>query len=66
MQPYTPIGTLYAATALREKGLSVAVFDSMLAEPTATFSDILENIGQKSWLSMRMTSIFFQKCVSLA
>ena len=42
MQPYTPIGTLYAATALREKGLSVAVFDSMLTEPTASFSDTLE------------------------
>ena len=27
MQPYTPLGTLYAATALREKGISVAVFD---------------------------------------
>ena len=47
MQPYTPIGTLYAATALREKGLSVAVFDSMLTEPTATFSDILEKYRPK-------------------
>lgn len=33
MQPYAPIGTLYAASALREKGISVAVFDSMLEEP---------------------------------
>jgi anaerobic magnesium-protoporphyrin IX monomethyl ester cyclase len=34
MQPYTPIGTLYAATALRGNGISVAVFDSMLQEPS--------------------------------
>jgi radical SAM superfamily enzyme YgiQ (UPF0313 family) len=33
MQPYTPIGTLYAATALRDNGISVAVFDSMLEQP---------------------------------
>ena len=42
MQPYTPIGTLYAATALREKGISVAVFDSMLEEPSAKFAAMLE------------------------
>jgi anaerobic magnesium-protoporphyrin IX monomethyl ester cyclase len=42
MQPYTPIGTLYAATALRDNGISVAVFDPMLTEPAATFSDMLE------------------------
>jgi len=33
MQPYPPIGTLYAAAALREKNMSVAVFDPMLEEP---------------------------------
>jgi anaerobic magnesium-protoporphyrin IX monomethyl ester cyclase len=42
MQPYTPIGTLYAATALRESDISVAVFDSMLEEPSATFLAMLE------------------------
>jgi anaerobic magnesium-protoporphyrin IX monomethyl ester cyclase len=42
MQPYTPIGTLYAATALREKGISVTVFDSMLEEPSAKFAAILD------------------------
>ncbi len=41
MQPYTPIGTLYAATALRENGISVAVFDSMLEEPSANFAAML-------------------------
>ncbi len=42
MQPYTPLGTLYAATALRDKGISVAVFDSMLEDPSAKFSAMLE------------------------
>ena len=36
MQPYMPIGTLYAATALRESGIPVVVFDSMLQDPSAT------------------------------
>jgi anaerobic magnesium-protoporphyrin IX monomethyl ester cyclase len=34
MQPYMPLGTLYAASALRRHGISVAVFDSMLDEPS--------------------------------
>jgi anaerobic magnesium-protoporphyrin IX monomethyl ester cyclase len=42
MQPYAPIGTLYAATALREKSISVAVFDSMLEDPSVQFSAMLQ------------------------
>ncbi|WP_263359054.1 B12-binding domain-containing radical SAM protein [Acidicapsa ligni] len=42
MQPYTPIGTLYAATALRDNGISVAAFDSMLEEPSAKFTAMLQ------------------------
>lgn len=42
MQPYTPIGTLYAATALRGQDISVAVFDSMLEDPTVKFTSMLE------------------------
>jgi anaerobic magnesium-protoporphyrin IX monomethyl ester cyclase len=42
MQPYTPIGTLYAATALRENDITVVVFDSMLEEPSASFIAMLE------------------------
>lgn len=34
MQPYPPLGTLYAASAMREKGYRVALFDAMLAEGT--------------------------------
>ena len=34
MQPYMPLATLYAATALRDAGVSVAAFDPMLDEPS--------------------------------
>jgi anaerobic magnesium-protoporphyrin IX monomethyl ester cyclase len=42
MQPYTPIGTLYAASALRMQGISVSVFDSMLDDPSENFRWMLE------------------------
>jgi radical SAM superfamily enzyme YgiQ (UPF0313 family) len=41
MQPYIPLATLYAATALREADISVAAFDPMLEEPTIQFPAIL-------------------------
>jgi len=41
MQPYMPIGTLYAATALRENGISVEAFDSMLEDPSVRFDSLL-------------------------
>ena len=42
MQPYMPIGTLYAATALRANGISVAAFDSMFRDPAVEFQAALE------------------------
>jgi anaerobic magnesium-protoporphyrin IX monomethyl ester cyclase len=42
MQPYTPIGTLYAATALRDHGITVAVFDAMLEPPGEKLFALLE------------------------
>lgn len=41
MQPYPPLGTLYAATALESSHISVAVFDSMFADPVSGFEDAL-------------------------
>lgn len=41
MQPYMPLATLYAATALRDHGISVAVFDSMLEDPSQGFTRLL-------------------------
>ncbi len=37
MQPYLPLGTLYAASVLRSQNIPVAVFDSMLSDPIAGF-----------------------------
>jgi radical SAM superfamily enzyme YgiQ (UPF0313 family) len=41
MQPYPPLGTLYAAALLREQGFSVALFDTMLEDPERGFPDAL-------------------------
>lgn len=38
MQPYRPLGTLYAAAALRAAGFSVALFDPMLSNPDEGFA----------------------------
>jgi radical SAM superfamily enzyme YgiQ (UPF0313 family) len=42
MQPYPPMGTLYAAALLGQKGFSVALFDSMLNDPTEGFPEALQ------------------------
>ena len=42
MQPYPPLGTLYAASLLRSAGISVAFFDSMLTNPEEHFEAALE------------------------
>jgi len=42
MQPYLPLGTLYAAALLRMEGLSVAVFDTMLNNPEQEFEEALK------------------------
>ena len=42
MQPYAPLGMLYAATALRECNISVAAFDSMLNDPASGFQNALD------------------------
>lgn len=41
MQPYPPLGTLYAASVLRQHGLDVALFDTMLEEPESGFAEAL-------------------------
>jgi radical SAM superfamily enzyme YgiQ (UPF0313 family) len=42
MRPYAPLGTLYAASALREANISVAVFDTMLEDPEPGFTNALK------------------------
>src|SRR5262245_33672002 len=41
-QPYAPLGTLYAAAAVRQRGYSVALFDAMLAESVHEWSAALD------------------------
>jgi radical SAM superfamily enzyme YgiQ (UPF0313 family) len=42
MQPYPPLGTLYAAALLRSAGISVAIFDTMLNDPEQGFQAALD------------------------
>ena len=42
MQPYPPLGTLYAAALLRRAGISVALFDTMLNDPHHGFEAALQ------------------------
>jgi anaerobic magnesium-protoporphyrin IX monomethyl ester cyclase len=42
MQPYPPLGTLHAAAALRSAGISIAVYDTMFAQPVPGFREALE------------------------
>jgi len=41
MRPYPPLGTLYAASHLRERGYEVALFDATLAEGEHEFEEAL-------------------------
>src|SRR6202045_4365221 len=47
MQPYAPLGTLYAASALRAGDICVAVFDTMLEAPEPGFADALNQLHPK-------------------
>ena len=47
MQPYAPLGTLYAASALRAGDICVAVFDTMLEAPEPGFADALNQLYPK-------------------
>jgi anaerobic magnesium-protoporphyrin IX monomethyl ester cyclase len=42
MQPFPPLGTLYAAGYLRERGYQVAVFDAMMAESESDWERALD------------------------
>lgn len=42
MQPYPPLGTMYAASVMRERGHDVALFDAMLASSEDEWALVLE------------------------
>jgi anaerobic magnesium-protoporphyrin IX monomethyl ester cyclase len=43
MQPYPPLGTLYAASYIRERDYDVALFDAMLAQSEAEWAAALDH-----------------------
>src|SRR5260370_30950187 len=47
MQPYPPLGTLYAASYLRSRGYTVDLFDAMLAESEAEWDQALARSKQR-------------------
>ncbi|MBZ5561659.1 MAG: B12-binding domain-containing radical SAM protein [Acidobacteriia bacterium] len=47
MQPYPPLGTLYAAALLRQRGFTVALFDSMLEPPEQGFAEAVARTRPK-------------------
>lgn len=47
MQPYRPLGTLYAAAALRAAGFSVALFDTMLRNPEQEFAGFFKECNPR-------------------
>ena len=42
MQPYPPLGTMYAASLMRQHGFDVALFNAMLAESEAEWAQALD------------------------
>lgn len=42
MQPYPPLGTMYAASFMRDRGYDVALFDAMLAESEEEWATALD------------------------
>ncbi len=47
MQPYPPLGALYAASYTRERGFDVALFDAMLADSTDEWDRALDDYQPK-------------------
>ena len=62
MQPYPPLGTLYAAAMLRERGHDVRFFDAMLAESTDGWIACWRASGRKWRCSSRTTSTTSRRC----
>ncbi|MCL4704776.1 B12-binding domain-containing radical SAM protein [bacterium] len=74
MQPYPPLGTLYAAAYLRQKGYDVALFDSMLAESPAEIKAVIAKHQPKAvvfyedsfnWLSKMCLTRMREACFEM-
>jgi anaerobic magnesium-protoporphyrin IX monomethyl ester cyclase len=47
MQPYPPLGTLYAASLMRQRGWEVALFDAMLSEGPHEWAEALDRVNPR-------------------
>lgn len=47
MQPYPPLGTMYAASFLRQRGYEVTLFDAMLADSEEQWAEALDREGPR-------------------
>lgn len=47
MQPYAPLGSIYAASYLRQKGYRVALFDAMLAESEEQWAQAIDRFNPR-------------------
>ena len=47
-QPYPPLGTLYAASYVRARGYSVALFDAMLAQSEDEWAAALDRVAAQT------------------
>jgi radical SAM superfamily enzyme YgiQ (UPF0313 family) len=74
MQPYAPLGTMYAASYLRQQGYEVALFDSMLANSPADLLPVLEKHQPRivvfyedsfNWLSKMCLSRMREACFEM-
>lgn len=74
MQPYPPLGTLYAAAYLRQKGYEVALFDSMLAQTPDEIKTAIEKHQPKivvfyedsfNWLSKMCLTRMREACFEM-
>ena len=62
MQPYPPLGTLYAASYLRERGYEVALFDAMLADSESGGRRRSTAINRAMQCSTRTISTISARC----
>ena len=47
MQPYPPLGSLYAASFMREQGYAVRLFDAMLSDGPQEWAAMLREVGPR-------------------
>jgi len=63
MMPYPPLGTMCAASYIREKGYDVALFDAMLADSEEDWAKSLDEHQPQYAIIFEDISTIFPRCV---